>query len=356
MTIYYVIYSLFGITPIFSTGLQNKESTARKLFCFVAFLSLFLMFALRHQSMGIDLKYMTTYGYLGRFESIAKTSWTAIFDRTVANYERGYIIFNKIIGTICNDKQFFLGACAFFTILPIIYVIYKRSESPFQSVIIYMGLPVFLLTYSGLRQALAIGICFWSFLYIEKKKIVKFVILVILATLFHRSAIIYLVAYPLYHLKMSVSVRWTSVILMPIVFLLKRPLFTIFSRIFKENAVAKNTGAGTLFVIFTLIYVFCILYSDGSLEQNGLLNLFLMACLCQAFGGIYNTAGRVAYYFMLSLVILLPMVIKKMDQSLDKPIFQTLIVVSFATFGLYSIYNSTWAMSYPYYFFWEIVE
>ena len=354
MTIYYVIYLLLGITPIVSAGLQRKEDSAKKMFCIIAFLSLFLMFALRHQSMGIDLKYTTTYGYLGRFMRIASASWRNIFDANVANFEKGYVVFNKIIGTIHKDRQFFLGACAFFTILPIIYVIYKKSEAPLQSVVIYMGLPVFLLTYSGIRQALALGICFWAYLYIEKKKLAKFIILVILAMLFHRSAIIFLIAYPLYHLKMSVSVRWASVILMPIVFILKRPLFAIFSRIFKENAVAKNTGAGTLFIIFALIYVFCMLYSDGSEEQNGLLNLFLMACLCQAFGGIYPTAVRVTYYFMLSLVILIPNVIKRMDNNLDKPIFQTVVVVSFAAFGLYSIYNSTWAMAYPYIFYWEI--
>lgn len=354
MTIYYVIYLLLGITPIVSNNLQQKEDSARKTFCVIAFLSLFLMFALRHMSMGLDLKYTTSYGYLGRFLRITSASWSDIFNPEVAHYEKGYVIFNKIIGTIHKDRQFFLGACAFFTILPIIYVIYKKSESPFQSVIIYMGLPVFLLTYSGIRQALAIGICFLAFLYIEDKKIVKFALLVILAMLFHRSAIIFFIAYPLYHLKMSVSVRWASVVLMPVVFVLKRPLFAIFSKIFKENAVAKNTGAGTLFIIFALIYVFCMLYSDGSKEQNGLLNLFLMACLCQAFGGIYDTAVRVAYYFMLSLVILIPNVIEKMDSNLDKPIFKTAVVVAFGAFGLYSIYKSTWAMAYPYFFYWEI--
>lgn len=354
MTIYYSIYALLGITPVVSKLFNVREDRARKIFCFIAFTSLLLMFALRHQSMGYDLHYKAYFGYLGRFDTIATSSWREISQITDMHYETGYILFNKIVGLIYNDRQFFLGACAFFTILPIIYVIYKKSESPFQSVIIYMGLPVFLLTYSGLRQALAIGLCFFALPYIENKKIFRFAALVLLATTFHRSAIVFIIAYPLYHFKMSKSFRWGTVLLIPIIYALRHPLFTVFSKIFKSNAVTTETGAGTLLLVFVLIYVFSIFYSDESDEQNGLLNLFLFACVCQVFGGIYNTAIRLGYYFMLSLVILLPKVLKSMDKKLDKPLFSTAITVAFAGYGLYWIYISTWARAYPYYFFWEI--
>ncbi len=357
MTIYYLIYSIFGLTPIITSSLKVREQTAKKSFCFIAFACLVLMLALRHQSMGVDLRYYTYYGYLGRFDAIANAPWNTVFGVKVANYEKGYIFFNKLVSTIYNDRQFFLAACAFFTILPIVYVIYKKSVSPLQSIVIYMGLPVFLLGFSGLRQSLAIGICFFALLYIEDKKFIKFVALVLLAVTFHKSAIIFLIAYPLYRLKMDKARRWLTVILIPIIFIFKRPLFAIFSKIFKENAVADETGAGTLFVIFTLIYIFCIIYSDGSDEQNGFLNLFFIACACQAFGGIYNTAIRVGYYFMLSLVILLPKVLKGMQKDIDKPLFSATVFFAFTTFGLYSIYISgdSWALAYPYYFYWERV-
>ena len=54
------------------------------------------MLALRHQSMGIDLRYTKYFGYLGRFDAIAETSWSDVFDVSIANYEKGYIIFNKL--------------------------------------------------------------------------------------------------------------------------------------------------------------------------------------------------------------------------------------------------------------------
>lgn len=353
MTIYYCIYALLGITALWCSNFAIKEKNGRKAVCFIAFLALFLMFALRHQSMGVDLAYWSNYGYLGRFDEIAEISWSKIFNVTVSHYERGYIIFNKLISFLNNNRQFFLGSCAFCTLLPIIYVIYKKSVSPFQSIVIYMGLPVFLLSYSGLRQALAIGLCTLSLIFIQNKKPLKFVLLVLLAATFHKTSMIFLIAYPIYHLKLTQRLRWISVAIIPVVYILRYQLFAIFSKLFKENAVADDTGAVTLFMVFTLVYIFCIIYSDNSDEQNGLMNLFFMACVCQAFGDVYNTAMRVGYYFMVFLMLLLPLVIKGLDVKVDKPVFSAIITVCFVAFGLYSIYSSTWARVYPYYFFWQ---
>jgi len=353
LTIYYVVYALLGAMSLFCSYFIAKEQTSKKMFCFFAFFVLFIMLALRHHSMGVDLGYSTNLGYLGRFDFISQISWSKIFDISVLNYERGYIIFNKIVSVFSDDKQFFLTACAAGSIAPIMYTIYKKSNSPFMSTIVYLGLPVFLLNYSGLRQALAIGLCTLSLTFVEEKKFYKFLLLVLLAMTFHKTAIVYLIVYPVYHIKLEKNLRWLSVVLIPIVYIFRYPLFAILSKIFKENAVATENDSGMLFVVFTLIYIFCIFYSNNSNEQNGLLNLFLLACLCQAFGNVYQTAMRVGYYFMIALILLLPIVIKDMDEKVDKPVFSIVIIISFVTFGLYCIYNSTWAMAYPYYFYWQ---
>lgn len=355
MTIYYGIYILLSIVALWYSNKEYEEKTKRKAICLIGFFSIFLMFALRHQSMGVDLHYRAYYGYLGWFDTISEMSWADVFIAKIANYERGYIILNKLISVLNADRQFFLGTCAFFTLLPIFYIIYKKSVSPFQSIIIYMGLPVFLLTFSGLRQALAIGICTLSLIFIQNKKPIKFILLVLLASFFHYTAIIFLVSYPIYHLKIHTNLRWFTVVAIPIIYILRYPLFTIFSKLFKDDAVATENDSITLFLVFVLIYIFSIICADDSDEQNGLMNLFFLACVCQSFGNIYNTAMRIGYYFMVFLIFLLPSVLNNLSEKADKPFFTSIITVCFMAFGLYSIYNSTWSMAYPYYFYWENV-
>lgn len=352
MIIYFTLYALLALTSAILNPVRDDKKVAR-IICVVGFVSISLMLALRHPSMGVDLGYGEATGYLVSFDRISTISWKNIWNCSILNYEKGYIVLNRIISEIKNDSQFFLGACAVLSTLPVAICIYKKSVAPLQSFIIYLGLPAFLMSYSGLRQALAIGLCFYSISFIQDKKLIKFILIVFLATTLHYSSFIFFLAYPVYYIRMSKNARIFSVFAIPFVYIFRAPLFSLLSRLFKEETSMTDTGALTLFIVFSLIYVFCIMYTDYSKEQNGLMNIFLLACLCQAFGGVYNTAMRVGYYFMMALVLLLPLVIKNMNIKLDKEIFAKIVFISFAAFGLYSIYTSTWACAYPYYFYWQ---
>ena len=113
------------------------------------------------------------------------------------NFERGFIIYNKLVGFLGTDRQMFLFVTAAVSIVPIMYYLSKNSKNMLLSIIIYLGLPVFLLCFSGLRHAIAIGITSLSMIYIKEKSLVKFILLVLLASTFHFTAIVFLIAYPI---------------------------------------------------------------------------------------------------------------------------------------------------------------
>lgn len=351
---YYAAYILIFMLPILLSKIKLKNKT--KTLCTWYFFILFTLFGFRHQSMGIDLGYGSFYGYLGQFTEIASFSWKQVFTEDVVNYERGYIVFNKLISLISDDPQFLLICCAFVSIYPIFYMIYKKSVSPTFSLSIYMGLPVFMLLFSGLRQNIAIGICFCSILFIQERKLGKFLLCVLVASCFHSTAWIFLMAYPVYHVKLGPSLRKLTIPALAAVYMLRYPIFYIVGRLFKDNPIADHNGAISLFLVFVLIYVFEVLYMDRSEEENGLLNIFYIACCAQAIGGVYSTVLRIGYYFMTSLILLLPLVIQRINRRKDALLLKVLIAVCFVTFGLYSIRNSTWAQAYPYYWMWNDIN
>ena len=354
MAIYLVIYSLIGALPLLFTKLFSEKEKRNKWYAWIGFIFIFLVLALRHQSMGVDLGYDSNTGYLAAFDKIARFSWKEAFQVDVYNYERGYILFNKLISSIWNNRQFFLAVCAFISIVPVAFVVYKKSKDSIFSYFIYLGLPSFLMAFSGLRQSIAMGICFLSFLFIEDKKWVKFIITVLVASLFHYSAIIFLIAYPLYHINIGFKGRIFSLILLPVIFVLRFPLFSVLSKIFKEDAVPDNNGALTLLLVFCLIYVFCFFFAKKDKQINGLLNLFYIACCCQIFGNIYSTAMRVGYYFMPFAILLEPPIVNEMnDEKNVRAGVKIAILIAFIAFGLFSFYTSSWAGTYPYYWFWS---
>lgn len=353
MTAYFVAYALiFSISFVFY-GTQMPKKEKNKKACILYFLILFLLFALRHPSMGIDLGYGGSYGYLGRYSVIAQFSWAQALTFFVQNYERGYILFNKLISLISDDQQMLLIGCAFASLAPILYTIYRESESPAVSVFIFMGIPAFMMLFSGMRQSIAIGLCFFALLYIKQKKLVKFIGVVFLASMFHYSASIFALAYPIYYFPMRKSWRPGTFAVILAVYILRYPIFSVLSKLLKENAVPDDNNAITLFLVFILVYAFCCLFSDEGEELRGLKNLFFVNCGIQAIGGVHSAAMRVGFYFMMSLILLLPSVINRVRKPKDRIIVRLLISVCFIVFGLHSLKNGTWAMSYPYYWFWE---
>lgn len=337
--------------------ISKDKIRVNKIVCVFSFAFLFLILALRHPSMGHDLRYFSGGGYIEAFEKISKISWREVFSLEYMNYEKGYVILNKLIGTIWPNTNFFLLICAFLSIFPIFFVAYKKSSDSLFSIFVYTGMPCFLIAYSGLRQAIAVGICFFALMFVENKKIIPFVLTVLLACSMHSSAIVFLIAYPVYHIRLKRNARLISIFIIPIFYVFKEPLFDIFAGLLLgDPSETYGEGSSTLFLVFSLIYVFCVLFSDYSKKQNGYMNLFLLACCCQAFGQVHNLAMRITYYFMMALIILLPSVLEKAKMSSGERILLSMLIMgAFVAFGLYSIYSSVWSMAFPYHFFWESV-
>lgn len=365
MTVYYIFFAAIFLYNIIMSQVKTVEDKKKNMgMCILGFLMIFLILALRHPSMGVDLGWGRDYGYLASFDLLNSYTWTQIIEiDEFLNYEKGYIIFNKLVGSILDNSQFFLGVCAFVSVLPIGLYTYKQSKLPLLSICIYAGLPAFIICFSGLRQSIAIGIIILSIFCIEKHKKVLFVLAVLFASAFHSSAVIFLIAYPLYYVKFNNVTKLIFVMALPVIYLLREPLFVIFSQLFKDDAEIESTGAITLFIVFSLIYLFLIFFADDSdRQQNGLVNLFYMACVCQAFGGVYNTAIRVGYYFMVSLVIALPNTIVSMEKrGISKrneyQISYMILLFVFVVYGLSALSksNGSWAMTNPYHFFWESI-
>lgn len=352
MAIYYVIYGAIGLYAAFLSTLGVRNNRRRKAVCAFAFLILALMFGLRHPYMGVDLGYGTGTGYLASFKRIAGFSWKEAFQKDWLNYEQGYILLNKFMAIVSSNEQYFLGCCAVISLLPVMYVISKESSMPVFSIYLYMGLPAFLMLYSGMRQAIAMGLCSLAMMFINQRRPKAFILTVALASTVHYSAFIFGMAYPLYHLRMNSQVRIATIFIIPVVYVFRSKLFSILSKLFKENAVPDNNGAFMLAAVFALVYVFCVIYTDHSKEENGLMNIYLVACCAQAMGGVYQTILRVGYYFMFSLVLLLPMMIHRQNER-NARILMICIGTCFVLFGLSSIEGSTWPRANPYYWFWE---
>ena len=352
--VFYCLIALFGVYTFYHRNSPWKRHVWGIILMTILFTALV---ALRHPSMGIDLHYGESTGYLASYQEIAKLSFRDLFAlENWQNYEWGYVVFNKLLSYISTDYQVLLIACAILSVVPVGLVIALYSEDYDFSMVVYLGLPCALIVFSTLRQAIAVGICCIAYLFIQKKQWAPFLLLVFLAWLFHGSALVFLVAYPAYHLKLK---RWQRLLGIPVlggIFLGRYQLFNLAMKLMDKNAVPVDTGAYRLMLVFWLIYLFCVVFWDKEDDiSGGFLNVFYFACVCQCFSNVDQIAERLGYYFMVALVIALPNIVAHVRNFKFRMFLKYSICSVFVAFGLYSFYTCYWSQTYPYHFFWENV-
>ena len=305
--------------------------------------------------MGIDLHYGEQIGYLFSYHDISNLSWAKIFSEPYLNYEKGYVIFNKLLHYVFPHEQFLLIACALLALIPVFVFFYKNSASMRMSLIIYMSLPIFVFVFSGLRQAIAIAICCIAIKYAYERKFIKFIIIVSIALLFHTTSILMLVAYPLMNVKFKMIHRWLSLIILAVIFVFKNQIFKIGVAIFGKNAEPDNNGAYMFFLILVAIYILCFIFSDKSRKTEGFLNLLFIACAIQAMSGVYSIVVRGAYYFMPVIAVLIPNIVMRIKPSFERKCVKIGVTVAFVSYGFLTIATTYWAMANPHHFFWEVI-
>lgn len=350
---YIVLYSMIVLLPALRIFFKNKQNY-KNVYTAVIFMTLLFILGLRHPTMGNDLP-----GYLESYRDLYTYSWDKIFSlESYLNYEKGYIIFNKLIAQLTGcDEQLFLFICAALSLVCVWVAIFKRSEDITLSTVIYLGLPIFLLLFSGIRQSIAIGICCLSLGCVERKKFLPFILMVLLACCFHYTAIIFVLAFLLYHLKISEKLRWILLVLFPVVFLLRGRIFLVLALIFKDTAQLQQTSAITMMLVFAMIYIFCMVLCHEKYDQrtNGYMNIFFFAALCLIFSGVHTIAIRMGYYFMPGLMFALPLALQKVKDWRWRVLIKIGVAVCFIWFGIDCLVDTYWAKAYPYFAFWQEV-
>jgi len=299
MGLYSVGYNLFRL----------RFANTKKIKCFFvsfATIQLVVILSLRHISTGVDVAgYVYNFKYL--FPSYS-------FNQLMAHrWEIGFKLLNKIIYFFTSNEHIFLSLIAIFSIVPVGIFIYKYSKMPFLSFALYISFNYYSFTFSGLRQSIAYGIILISYNFIINKKPFKFVISVLFAALFHKSALIFLPAYFLADLKINkLSI---SVILLcdVIIFIFRKQIFQFIVDMFYNNheVVESSSFRWMLLCIFILSYgLFFYKQVIALSKNNNALYVFLiMGVSLMIFSSVGTNVMRVADYYYMFVILFIPEVI-----------------------------------------------
>ena len=339
-----------------STDIDYEKKNRRALPVF--FVLLTILVACRHESVGTD-----TRNYVYFFERFSAMSWGEVGQDSL---EYGYAHFNKVVSLISEEPQFFFVITAVVT-GAMIYPTYKRlSFDPTLSIILFCIMSTFCMLFSGIRQMLAIGLGFIAYDFTRKRKLIPFLLIVCIASLFHTSAFMLIFMYPLYHAKITKKWLYIVVPVVAVVFLFNRQIFSVLSvfieRYTRFTGGVSSTGAYTMLVLFAIFAVFAFLIPDESkLDQEtiGLRNFLLFSLVLQMFTPLHTLAMRMNYYYIIFIPLLLPKIIASRSERWNQVavLGRHVMVVFFLAYFLINAYMTAGTNSclhvFPYHFFWE---
>lgn len=328
----------------------QKRNQAAMTFFFVL---LTLMIGLRHESVGND-----TRNYINFFKAYARADWDDF-----SGAEVGFQYLNKLISLFSREPQVYLAMAAVL-VSAMIYPTYKRlCTDASLTIVLFCTMSTFFMMFSGIRQMIAISIGFIAYHFTRQKKLIPFVLSVLLALSMHTSAFMLAFMYPLYHARVTKKWLYIVVPVLAVCFAYNRQIFGALALILQEfteyDTEITLTGAYTMLILFGAFTVFSFLVTDERKldgETIGLRNFLLLAFALQMFAPLHMLSMRMGYYYMIFVPLLLPRIIECRSRRWNQvAILGRHVMVAF--FLVYSFISASGGALnvFPYRFFWEQV-
>lgn len=176
-----IFLTILSFLEIFFRRTQNSQFSFA-----IVMVCLFVLSFLRFE-VGTDWS-----SYLGMYNGNISTEKIEIGYRTLNNFFSGlgfpYFVFLAVISAIS---------------LGFIHLVVRRFKYKIIILFVYFSELFLYLNFSGMRQGIAIAVTLYSTLFIINKNFKVFVGLVLFASLFHTSALSFLLAYYIYHLEFT---------------------------------------------------------------------------------------------------------------------------------------------------------
>ncbi len=231
-----------------------------------------------------------------------------------------YLYVNKILRNLGFSSQSFFLLVSFVTLFFIFRGIKKYSTDFYLSLLLYVIIAFYFESMNLIRQYLALSVFFIAYEYILKKNFFKYLLCIIVASLFHLSVLIMIPFYFILRTKFSRIVLLAFVVISLIFsyiniisFLLKYILMFVSDNkylvyLYNINPAVSNTGLKLIFTNLMCV-VFLVFYdriSKKDVNNYILINFVIIAVIFSNIFINFDVMFRFHLYFYIFIILLIP--------------------------------------------------
>lgn len=319
---------------------QNKKN--KKAFVIIVCVQWVLISGLRSDYTGSD-----TGNYMSRINGMVDVSWLDVLknfytyffggesDSMVRSTEPGFYLFEKLIATFVKTKMAYKFIVAIIFTSALGNYIYKYSEEPFISILIYDAVFYNMFSLTGYRQVISVAIIgLYGYQYVLNRNFGKYLTLLLISCLFHKSSVIFILLYFFANTKQTPAkiIAYIAAIIPLIIF--RNSIFGYAKVLmgYEEYGGSYGFRQQNFLILLLIMTILLIYYRKGILEQdnpyvtvhyNGLILSWFMFPLAM----VSPTSMRLVYDFGMSYMALTPLLFKSFDKKNDRFIAYTVTII-----------------------------
>lgn len=331
-------------TPHLQSYNGRKMSSIESSLFFISVLIIYLFSAIR---------YGVGWDYFAYYETIKYNLSTNI----VLNKEFFTILLVEFARYIDKPQSYFAINSAICIFL-ITFTIKRYSKDPWISLIFFISFPLFYLnSLSTVRNFTALAITFYGVRYIIDKKMIKYIITVIVASFFHKTALIAMVFYFVKDVKWKISNFLILLLTLPLISLIIKYLITTFVPNYSIYLDSRQTQEGTkaifVFIFITLVFFMFHKYLVNNKNLIVYFNIFFMGlCIYIMFFKTGTLGHRFSLYGTIYSLLIVPELILLFQNTKARILIKLLFYLFCLIMIIYTIYvgQETYI---PYKTFWS---
>ncbi|MDN3425677.1 EpsG family protein [Planococcus notacanthi] len=351
-------------------GFSNKSDLKKNMYIYFTFGLFLILSAFRGENVGND-----TINYLNLFKEISVSDNLSLFS---PRFEVGYVYLNKVLSYFSSNPQIILIVTSIIIMLGFARFISKYSKIPWLSVYLFFTLGYYGMSLNTIRLNIAIVLVLLSYDFLKNKKAFRFIFVIILASLFHRTAIFFLIAWPL--IKMKITLKTIAIFCLvsigmyfsfPSLLSMSLSLFPTYGYYVGSDylngevrlASVMNMLVGISIALLGILInhqkhinekkeiSFKTKERDNEDNHNMLILLFTgISLIFISFR--FNLLDRIGDYFIVFAIVYLPNVMVQLkDSKLRYTLIYFIILLFFAYVATIQMLRPEWNEIYPYSFF-----
>lgn len=293
------IYAILLTITIGSIFIKNQER--KNLWFYVGCGLLILLFVAKDINASLDLD-----EYLRQYEVIRELPVTEYLNH---KFEIGYVLVNKLLSTLFEEERVLVIFVSLLILVPYFHWIKKESPHPMLSLMLFLALGFYSHALSLYRQFCAMAILTYSIQFIKKRKPLPFLLVVLLAMTFHKTAGVFIVAYIGSLLPVNKWLLLTAVLGSVVLGLLGEPIMHFLNLLVTFPVTVFYDGGITLFIVLWVIVFFSYWLLHTQLNERHIKVPFIMlliAAASQPLAFTFANWSRITLYFSSGMLLLLP--------------------------------------------------